>query len=251
MTTGTRGAHHAYARLVLETMPEESRVGLTLGFVRTFGIPDIARVLYGTGRMTGEPRGRAKATGVAMFALIGQGVDSAEGRRIVDGLRRVHDRPDITPELMRYVLACFTVCPLRFIDAHGHRAVTDEERDAAYTFHRSLADALGLPEPPDGRLATVDGWMSAYESRHFAPSEAGRALWEATSAGLLAARLPAPLARLAPAVAASLLDQPLRTALGVRRAAAPVRVLVTRALRIRARSRRRTSLAQEKTSGKG
>ncbi|MDX3850279.1 oxygenase MpaB family protein [Streptomyces sp. AK02-01A] len=241
MTVPTRGTHRAFARLVLETMPEESRVGLTLGFVRTFGVPEIARVLHGTGRMTNEPRGRAKATGVAMFALIGQGVDSPEGRRIVEGLRRVHDRPGITPELMRYVLSCFTVCPLRFVDAHGHRAVTDEERDAAYTFQLSLSDALGLPAPPGGELAGVESWMRDYESRAFAPSEAGRALWESTSKGLLAARLPAPLAALAPAVAASLLDQPLRTALEVRRPPAPVRALVTMALRARARSRRSAS----------
>ncbi|MEV4973677.1 oxygenase MpaB family protein [Streptomyces scopuliridis] len=247
MTAGTRGAYRAYARLVLETMPEESRVGLTLGFVRTFGIPGIAHVLAATGRMSDEPRGRAKATGVAMFTLIGQGLDSAEGRRVVDSLRRIHDRPGITPELMHYVLACFTVCPLRFIDAHGHRPVTQAERDAAYAFHMALSDALGLPEPPgqDGDvagdvapdLAAVEGWMRAYETRHFAPTEAGRALWAATSKGLLAARLPAPLAPLAPAVAASLLDQPLRAALAVRRPPAPVRALVTYALRARARRR--------------
>ncbi|MFJ5111649.1 oxygenase MpaB family protein [Streptomyces sp. NPDC088551] len=271
MTAGTRGAYRAYARLVLETMPEESRVGLTLGFVRTFGIPDIARVLAATGRMTNEPRGRAKATGVAMFTLIGKGLDSEDGRRVVDGLRRVHDRPGITPELMHYVLACFTVCPLRFIDAHGHRAVTEAERDAAYLFHLSLADALGMPELSslDGELAGeatggatgdaaggatgdaaggvagadglagVERWMRDYETRHFAPTDAGRALWAATSKGLLAARLPAPLAPLASVFAASLLDRPLREALTVRRPPAPVRALVTYALRARARARRR------------
>ncbi|MFJ7996728.1 oxygenase MpaB family protein [Streptomyces sp. NPDC096310] len=248
----TSGTRDAFARLVLETMPEESRLGLTLGFVRTFGIPGIARVLHATGRMTHEPRVRAKATGVSMFALIGQGVESAEGRRIVAGLRRIHDRPDITPELMRYVLACFTICPLRFIDDHGHRAVTDEERAAAYAFHVSLSDALGLsddaddtgegtegPGPDGAGMAGVERWMRAFESRHFAPSAEGGALWAATSQGLLAARLPRPLAGLAPAVAASLLDAPLRTALHVRRAPAPVRALVAAALRARAAARRR------------
>jgi GNAT superfamily N-acetyltransferase len=246
--------HGPFARLVLETMPEESRVGLTLGFVRTFGIPDIARVLHATGRMTVDPRGRAKGTGAAMFGLIAHGPDSAEGRGIVAMLKRVHERPGITPELMAYVLACFTVCPLRFIDDHGYRAVTDEERDAAYAFHLSLSDALDLPGGPGTRgtqgaqdtrgtpgaqLAGVEAWMRGYEGRHFAPSEAGRALWEATSRGLLAARLPAPLAPLAPALGASLLDGPLRAALDVTRPPAPVRALVTYALRARARTARR------------
>lgn len=242
MTAGAPGVpHRAYARLVLESMPEESRIGLTLGFVRTFGIPDIARVLHGTGRMTAEPRARAKATGEAMFTLIGQGTDGAEGRRVVGMLRRVHDRPDITAELMRYVLACFTVVPLRFIESHGYRGVTDEERDAAYLFHGALSDALGLPGPPCGGLGVVESWMRGYESARFAPSEEGHALWQATSRGLLAARLPAPLAVFAPAVAASLLDRPLRTALRVRRPPAPVRALVTYALRARARAGRGAS----------
>ncbi|WP_371496768.1 DUF2236 domain-containing protein [Kitasatospora sp. NBC_00374] len=234
--TAPAGARDPYAQLVLETMPEESRVGLTLGFVRTFAVPEIAAVLHGTGRMTGEPKARAKATGAAMFALIGHGPDSAQGRRVVAELRRVHDRPGITAELMHYVLACFTVCPLRFVDAHGPRAVTAAEREAAYTFHRELADALAL-DPPDGELPGLEAWMSEFERRSFAPSEPGRALWEATG-GLLASRLPGPLARLAPAVAASLLDEPLRTAFGVRRPSAPVRALVGGALRVRARARR-------------
>ncbi|MFC9428353.1 oxygenase MpaB family protein [Streptomyces sp. NPDC056987] len=254
-------ARDAFARLVLDTMHEESKLGLTLGFVRTFGIPGIAEVLAGTGRMTGDPRTRTKATGAAMFTLIGRGVESPEGRRVVEGLRRIHDRPDITPDHMRYVLACFTVCPLRFIDDHGHRAVTAEERDAAYAFHVSLSDALGLPEdesesgsedvgestggnPAGAGLGGVERWMRAYESRHFAPSPEGGALWAAASKGLLGRRLPRPLAGLAPAVAASLLDAPLRTALHVRRAPAPVRALVTLALRAQARKgRRRTATA--------
>ncbi|MEV7090480.1 oxygenase MpaB family protein [Streptomyces sp. NPDC093085] len=239
----------AFGRLVLETMPEESKLGLSLGFIRTFAVPDIARVLAATGRMTSAPRVRAKATGVAMFTLIGRGVDSDEGRPIVEELRRVHERPGITPELMRYVLACFTVCPLRFIDDHGHRPATPEERSAAYAFHVGLSDALGITDITDttgdpdagaaSGLAGVERWMRAFEERNFAPSPEGDALWAATSTGLLGRRLPRPLAGLAPAVAASLLDAPLREALRIRRAPAPVRALMSLALRARAAARRR------------
>ncbi|GAA2608040.1 hypothetical protein [Streptomyces axinellae] len=87
-----RAAYGASTRLVLETMPRESRIGLALGFVRTFGIPDIARVLHGTGRMTDEPRGRAKATGVARFTLIGHGLQSDEGRGT---LKRLHQHINV------------------------------------------------------------------------------------------------------------------------------------------------------------
>ncbi len=141
-----------FARLMLETLPQEARIGLTLGFVRTFGVPEIAGVLYGTGRMTSEPKARAKATGAAMFALLAAGTGTPEGRGIVEGLRRAHRRPGITPELMRYVLACFTVCPVRFAGRLVPGAVTPVERASAYAFHRSLALALDLPETGDGLI---------------------------------------------------------------------------------------------------
>ncbi|GJF32330.1 hypothetical protein KNE206_50300 [Kitasatospora sp. NE20-6] len=230
------GYRDPYARLVLAAMAGEAKVGLTLGFVRTFAVPEIAAVLHATGRMTGRPADRAKATGAAMFTLIGLGPHSSEGRAVVAGLRSVHDRPGITPELMQYVLACFTVCPLAFVDAHGPRPSTPEERAAAFAFHRELADALDLPEPPGADLARVAAWMRAWEGGRFAPSAEGRALWRATR-GLLAARLPAPLAPLGPALAAALLDAPLRSALGVRGSSAALRGPLVLALRLRARRR--------------
>jgi len=212
----------AFACLVLERLPQRSRIGLTLGFIRTYGVPEIADVLYGTGALTGAAKARAKATGAAMFTLIGHGVDSPEGRRVVAELRRVHRRPGITGELMQYVLGCFTVCPVRFVDAYGRGGTTAAERAAAYAFHVDVSRALGLPDPPDGGLAGVGRWMDAFERARFAPTPTGRALWEATS-GLLATRLPRPLRGLAPALAATLLDPPLRAALGVARPALPLR----------------------------
>ncbi|GAA2809958.1 hypothetical protein GCM10010441_38210 [Kitasatospora paracochleata] len=219
----------AFGRLVLEELPQAARVGLTLGFVRTFGVPEIAAVLHGTGALLDAPKARAKATGATMFALIGQGVDSPEGRRLVGHLRTVHERPGITDELMAYVLACFTLGPVRFLDVYGRRPVTGQERAAAYGFHAALGDALGLPAN-GADLAEVGAWTEAFEARRFGPSPQGRALWASTS-GLLASRLPRPLARLAPLVTAALLDGPLRRTLGVDRPPAPVRALVRAGLR--------------------
>ncbi|MEV4614317.1 oxygenase MpaB family protein [Kitasatospora sp. NPDC049258] len=232
--SGAAGGRDPYARLVLESLPQAARVGLTLGFIRTFAVPEIAAVLRATGRMADLPKARAKATGAAMFALIDHGPHSAQGARIVAELRRVHERPGITGELMHYVLACFTVSPLRFVGAYGPRAVTAEEREAAYGFHRALAQALGLPATPAAGLPGLERWMGEFERTRFAPSAAGRELWQATS-GLLASRLPGPAARLAPTVAAVLLDDPVRAALGVRRPPAPVRAVVVRGLRLLAR----------------
>ncbi|GLW54602.1 hypothetical protein [Kitasatospora phosalacinea] len=206
----------AFAALVLHRRPQRARVGLTLGFVRTFAVPEIAEVLSGTGKLASAPKARAKATGAMMFALIGHGVDSPAGRGIVAELAAMHRLPGVDEELMRYVLACFTVCPAE------HAAATPAERGAAAAFAAALAAALRLPPLPGPTLAETAVWMREFETARFAPSEAGHRLWRAV-APLFAARLPGPLARHAPAFGAALLDPPLRTALALPRPALPLR----------------------------
>ncbi|MFB7943771.1 DUF2236 domain-containing protein [Kitasatospora phosalacinea] len=206
----------AFAALVLHRRPQRARVGLTLGFVRTFAVPEIAEVLYGTGRLASAPKARAKATGAMMFALIGHGVDSPAGRGIVAELAAMHRLPGVDAELMRYVLACFTVCPVE------HAAATPAERAAAAAFAAELAAALRLPPLPGPTLAETAAWMREFETARFAPSEAGHRLWQAV-APLFAARLPGPLTRHAPAFGAALLDPPLRAALALPRPARPLR----------------------------
>ncbi|BAJ29955.1 MULTISPECIES: DUF2236 domain-containing protein [Kitasatospora] len=217
----TPPARDAFAALVLHRRPQRARVGLTLGFVRTFAVPGIAEVLAGTGRLAEAPKARAKATGAMMFALIGHGVDSPAGRGIVAELAAMHRLPGVDDELMRYVLACFTVCPVDF--AGGTRA----ERDAATAFAADLAAALRIPPLPDD----ARGWMRGFETAGFAPSDAGRALWRAV-APLFAARLPGPLARHAPAFGAALLDAPLRAAFALPRPPLPLRAAAGLAFRL-------------------
>ncbi|MFD7643950.1 oxygenase MpaB family protein [Kitasatospora sp. NPDC059795] len=210
----------AFAALVLHRAPQRARVGLTLGFVRTFAVPEIAEVLSGTGRLASAPKARAKATGMMMFALIGHGVDSEPGRAIVAELAAMHRLPGVDAELMQYVLACFTVCPVEFTARNG--GVTAAEREAAFAFQAALARALELPPLPGPDLARIADWMREFEATRFAPSPAGQALWQSVS-GLFAARLPGPLARHAPAFATALLDAPLRAAFNTPRPAWPLR----------------------------
>lgn len=223
--TGTGQPRDAFAELVLHRSPQRARVGLTLGFVRTFAVPEIAEVLYGTGGLTSAPKARAKATGATMFALIGHGVHSERGRELVAELAAVHRLPGVDAELMRYVLACFTVCPVEF--TAGDAAV----RAAAFTFQAELAEALGLAPLPGPTLAETADWMREFEAARFAPSPAGQALWRAV-APLFAARLPGPLARRSPAFAAALLDDPLRTAFAVPRPPGPLRAAAALAFRL-------------------
>ncbi|MFD5391339.1 hypothetical protein ACFWMG_41775 [Streptomyces sp. NPDC127074] len=65
--TALRQAEEIYRRMAFDTFAQDLKMGLNLGFCRTFAVPEIARVLTATGRMTRHTRVRAKATGELMY----------------------------------------------------------------------------------------------------------------------------------------------------------------------------------------
>ncbi|WP_243745362.1 oxygenase MpaB family protein, partial [Streptomyces hainanensis] len=228
-------AHAVYRRLAVEEFPGELRMGLNLGFYRTFAVPGIARVLVDTGKMTGRPVERAKATGELMFALIEHGLDAPEGRRAVAAMNALHAGLPVGEEEFVHVLAAFCVSPLRHIDAFGRRPTTPSEQAAAHRFYAGLADRMGIGGFPDS-YAALTAWMDAFERRAFAVTDEGRALLEATR-GVLVSRLPRVLAPVARSAVNALFDERLLEALGARPAPRLVRRLVGFAVTRRTRSR--------------
>ncbi|MFJ9588666.1 oxygenase MpaB family protein [Streptomyces acidicola] len=212
--------------------PDDLKLGLNLGFYRTFAVPAIARVLVGTGKMMSRPKVRAKATGTMMYTLIDNGFHSPAGRETVAALNQLHARLPVGNDEFVYVLATFCVTPLRWIDEHGWRHTTTEEKAAAHGFFLGLAQRMGIQGVPDSYSALAR-WMDDFEERQFAVTEEGRALLEATR-GLLSDRFPklaAPVVRVA---TDALIDARLRAALGASDRSVVIRWLVTTALRLRA-----------------
>ncbi|MEV6127744.1 oxygenase MpaB family protein [Streptomyces violaceusniger] len=238
--TALRRAEEIYRRVAFDTFAQDLKMGLNLGFCRTFAVPEIARVLTATGRMTRHTRARAKATGELMYRMFRHGLDGEEGERTVTALKCLHAPWAISDDAYRYVLACFDLAPMRWCAAYAWRAPTDAERDASHTFYLALAERMGIPDvPPDRR--EFEAWTEDFERAHFTFTPEAHALWAATR-DLLAGRVPGVLGPLAGSAADSLLDEGLRRALGVGRPAMPVRAATHTALRLRAatgRARRR------------
>ncbi|MDP9607813.1 MULTISPECIES: oxygenase MpaB family protein [Streptomyces] len=228
-----RQAEATYRNFVLSELEGDVKTGLALGFSRTFAIPEIARLLMSTGRLTGHTRARTKATGELMYDIFRHGLDSRHGKATVAALRRLHSPWDISNDAYRYVLACFDLAPMEWCATYGRRAPTDAERAASHTLYLALADRLDVQDVPP-TWPTFQRWMRAYEHTHFTPTPEARQLWQATR-GMFADRIPATLRPIAEAAADSLLDQPLRHALGVRRPPAPIRHLTHAALVLHAR----------------
>ncbi|AEW99262.1 hypothetical protein SCATT_p10690 (plasmid) [Streptantibioticus cattleyicolor NRRL 8057 = DSM 46488] len=226
-----------YRRLATDDFAVDLKIGLNLGFYRTFAVPAIARVLAGTGKMTTRPKVRAKVTGEMMYALIHHGLDAPRGQAVIDALVRLHAGLPAAEEDFVYVLAAFCVTPLRWIDQHAWRPTTRTERDAAHVFYAGLARRMGIDGMPDS-YAELAAWMTRYETERFAPTPEGRLLLGSTRS-VLADRFPRPVAPLAQAAFGALFDDRARRAFGMRKPGVPLRWGVAAALWARGRWMRR------------
>lgn len=184
--------HEIYRRLTLWELPTEARFGFQLAFYRPFAIPRMAAVLQRTGHFRRDTTKRAYDTGIVIHEIIWGGVESERGRRMVKLMNALHDRPDIHPEDMTYLLNALIVVPTRFMDQYGWRRVTDAEREATWRFCDVLGQRMGISDRPTS-YADAERRLSQYEATQLAPSPAGAELTTAVLA-TLRGRLP-PLAR--------------------------------------------------------
>jgi len=205
-----------YQLTTLYDFPSDARVGLNLAFYRVFAIPRIANLLAETGEILGRPAKRAYDTGLVMYELIINGFEHARGREMVRLLNRVHRPWPILDEDYQYVIAAFTVVPMRWIDRRGWRTLLPAEREASAKFYHELGRRMRIPDLPE-TYHEAEVVLDAYERKHMAASDAGRQLMDTTQQ-LVVRKLPTPLRRLGPVVASSLLDEPtLADALGLPR----------------------------------
>ena len=230
-TQDEQTAHAVYRELALTHFPSDVKLGLNLGFYRTFAVPSIARVLAGTGKMTRQPRVRAKATGELIYTLIDHGSNTDKGEAVVGRLTQLHAGLTASNEDFVYVLAAFCVTPIRWIDAHGWRQTSETEKAAAYTFYSDLAKKMTITDVP-GSFEELATWMDAFEVHTFHSTAEGHSLIAATRS-LLSDRMPRPLSPLADAVFACLLDERLRQAFELPHPRPLIRSLVAAALWVR------------------
>ena len=156
--------------------------------------------------MLGRPAKRGYDTGLVMYELISHGFDHPRGREMVRLLNRVHRPWPILDEDYRYVIAAFTVVPIRWIERRGWRPLLPAEREASATFYRELGRRMNIPDLPQD-YAEAEKLLDAYEAQHMAPSDAGRQLMDTTQQ-LIVRKLPARAQRFAPPFTSALLDQP-------------------------------------------
>jgi hypothetical protein len=207
-----RDYHEIYRHLVLLDAPDTMEIGLNMAFYRTYAVPSIARLLLSTGELAERPRKRADDTGILIYEMVIHGFDHPRGRAAQSRMNRIHAMFDIAEDDYLYVLAALVVVPVRFLDRFGWRRALPEERAASAEFYRQMGRRMALTRIP-ADYAEFESFLDRYEQEHFAYCDAAHRLMLLTT-DFMASRFPAWAARPAAALTYSLMDAPMREALG-------------------------------------
>ncbi|WP_338693081.1 oxygenase MpaB family protein [Streptomyces sp. Q6] len=213
--------------------PWDTMQALGFALYRTYAVPSIGQLLRKTGEFTARPQKRYDDTVLILDAPGEHGLDSPRGREAIRRMNQMHRAYAISNDDYLYVLSTFVVVPKRWMDDYGWRPYSRHEVRAATNYYRALGKRMNIQDIP----ATYDefeAYMEAYERRHFAFDEGGRAVSEATL-DLMSSWYPGPLGPLMRTASLCLMDAPLRSAFGYDDPPAALERAVRRGMRLRGR----------------
>lgn len=210
--------------------------GTGIAFLRDYGVPSIARLLDRTRQFEDHGLKRYDDTLLIGEEATVEGVDSPRGHAALRRLNRIHGHYDIPNDEFQYVLATTIVGPVRWIREFGWRDLHPHELTAIARVTTRFGELMGIKGLP----TTYDGYerlLDDYEAEHFAFDPANRRVTEATLR-IVRRTAPLPLRPFVRRTTIALMDEPLRTALGMPRQPAWFVRGVRAGLRLRGRALR-------------
>ncbi|WP_306365935.1 oxygenase MpaB family protein [Nocardiopsis sp. CC223A] len=215
--------------------PWDIEQALGLALYRTYAVPSIGELLAHTREFTERTQHRYDDTALILNDIMEHGFGPGRGRDALRRMNQMHRSYDISNDDYRYVLSTFVVMPVRWLNdlGYGWRRLSDHEIAASTNYYRRLGRHMGIKEIPE-TYAEFHELFDSYEREHFAYTEGGRAVSDATL-GLMVDFYPAWQRPLVRPFTKALLDDRLITAFRYPEPSAAWRALAAGALRLRAR----------------
>lgn len=205
--------HRIAFLLTFHCFPWDMEKALEFALFRTFGIPDISRLLASTGEFTQRTRKRYDDTELILYEILENGMDSERGKLAIERMNAMHGRFKIANESYLYILSTFVFEPIRWMDKFGWRPFTNAEKEATFINYRELAKRMGIQEVPE-TLEKFGEFNRNYERDNFKFDPANHQVGMKTLDLLLSFYLPGWLIPFSRPAAISLMDPPLRRAMG-------------------------------------
>ncbi|WP_116243851.1 oxygenase MpaB family protein [Nocardiopsis sp. FIRDI 009] len=154
---------------------------LGIALYRTYAVPSIGELLGKTDEFTGQTQKRYDDTALILSNIMRHGFEPGKGRDALRRMNQMHRSYDISNDDYRYVLSTFVVMPVRWLNDYGYgwRRLSDHEISAITNYYRKLGRHMGIKDIPE-TYEEFRALLDAYEDEHFAYTEGGRAVSDAT-----------------------------------------------------------------------
>ncbi|MDE3721555.1 oxygenase MpaB family protein [Nocardiopsis sp. N85] len=215
--------------------PWDIEQALGLALYRTYAVPSIGELLARTREFTERTQHRYDDTALILNDILEHGFGQGRGRDALRRMNQMHRSYDISNDDYRYVLSTFVVMPVRWLNdlGYGWRRLSDHEIAASTNYYRRLGKHMGIKDIPE-TYADFHELFDSYEREHFAFTEGGRAVSDATLE-LMVDFYPAWQRPLVRPFTKALLDERLIKAFDYPEPSAAWRALAAGALRLRAK----------------
>jgi hypothetical protein len=212
--------------------PWDTTRSLELALFRTFAVPSVAAVLDSSGEFDRAAQKRYDDTDLILSTIVEEGYDSAEGKRAIRQMNRIHSRFEISNEDFLYVLSSFVFEPIRWNVRFGWRPLIETEKLATFEFWREVGRRMAIKEIPES-YAELERYNEEYEREHFRRTEQAERVGRANR-DMFLAWFPGLPKRFGAHAIYALMDEPLLDAFGFPRPPRTVRYTVETVLRTRA-----------------
>lgn len=221
--------------LTAHEFPWDMNRSLGLALFRTYAVPSIGELLHRTEEFTQRPQKRYDDTGLILSTMLRHGFTEGKGREALRRMNQMHRSYDISNDDHRYVLSSFVVMPVRWINDHGFgwRRLTEHEISATAHYYRLMGRHMAIKDIPE-TYEEFERFLDDYEREHFAYTEGGRAVADATL-DLMASFYSPRMSGTMRTFTLALLDESLIRAFDYERPSALWRFAARAALRTRAR----------------
>jgi len=169
--------------------PWDSTRALELALFRTFAVPSIGNLLFQSQEFSLRAQKRYDDTDLILSEILENGYDSERAKEAFRRMNKMHTHYNISNDDMRYVLSTFVLEPYNWVNRFGYRKVTEKERVAGHKLWFEIGKRMGIKDIPDS-FEALQAYNLEYEKQHFAYSEGGRKVADATLNLLLGWYLP-------------------------------------------------------------
>ncbi|KAI9675794.1 MAG: hypothetical protein M1829_003219 [Trizodia sp. TS-e1964] len=209
--------------------PKIFQTSLQFALFRTYGFPDMSKLLVETGQLSkeGNSSKRYADTEVLIGEFMSNKWTDARTTTAIARMNCLHslyqNAGKISPDDMLYTLSVFVSQPIKWINDYEWRPLTDMEVCAIGTFWKSIGDAMGISYenlPSFGKwkdgihwAEEITAWSLEYEEKYMVPMQSNETVAGQTM-GLLLWFLPRSLRPTGQSALSALMDKRLRAAMG-------------------------------------